>query len=214
MPPQARIWNESLQWSFHPRGDFSEPCISCSLLWTCLCACDCCFFIFGITVWGFHRFSWEKAPYTIKHLTIHQDITSKNSDYINWYILPKKKKYWLIQTSLFMFIDRYHVSSMVLSALFELIILIPPTPYEEDTSITLFYRWGPEMLNNLPVTLQLVGDKIGIQTQTVGLQCHNSLYSLYLITYTDTSYLIFCTVLSQLTLITTWCMLTNILKHT
>lgn len=64
------------------------------------------------------------------------------------------------------------------------------------------------MLSNLPVILQLVGDKTGIHTQTVGLQSY-PYYTCYKLTYTDTSHITFCVVLSQLTLITTWFTLTS-----
>ena len=64
------------------------------------------------------------------------------------------------------------VSSIVPKGFVQILDLILPTPSEEDTSSTLFYRGGPEMLSNSRVMSQLVGDKTGSHTWTVGFQCY------------------------------------------
>ena len=61
------------------------------------------------------------------------------------------------------------------------------------------------MLRNLPAML---GDGTVIHTQTVELQCHLH-YTHHKLTYTSTSYITFYIVLSPLTLITTWFILTS-----
>lgn len=54
----------------------------------------------------------------------------------------------------------------------------------------------------------MLGDATGIHTQKTGVQCHLH-YTHYKLTYTGTSYISFYIILSPLTLITTWFILTS-----